>query len=271
MATATEIITETKYEPKRIGHVNGLGEIFELSAPFHKQVEVFQNKGIAYATPEDIARIRLAGLSNNWSRTNVAPITFKGEKTVLYKPSPLMNLIMAKYAVNAHSSGQYPVFPRKFYELARNQAESEYGKEPEDRSALILSNDGDYELTPEMPETMFLLRKFTKEYFDRFEDELKISLFNLTSDLKRESIVNYLGFGNPHWYMSNINCRNMDLNDNYWAFGVLRADKISEATQKNLPSRQEDVEKYISLVQGVRKDDLPASQLEEVVDFFKKL
>ena len=82
------IETETRYKTTKIGNVNGLGEIHQVRAPLPEQILTFQNTGIKYpflATPEEVVRIRIAGLSNDFSRTSVAPIGVKGENTILYK------------------------------------------------------------------------------------------------------------------------------------------------------------------------------------------
>ena len=187
------------YEAKKIGIVEGLGEIYQVSAPLDEQIKVFQEVGIPHpylATPEQIARIRLAGISNDFSRTSIAPIALKGEPTILTKDSPLMNSLIACYAVECHRDNVYPLFSKEVYEGARKIAKSEEGKNPEERKAIILSKNGDFNLTPEMPESKFLLGQNTEEYFERFTKG-KINFYGINSDLKDKTLINYLWFGGP--------------------------------------------------------------------------
>ena len=196
----------------------------------------FERKGIRHpflVSLGETCRVRLAGLSNNWTRTRVAPVAVAGEAPILYKLSPFMNAEMARIAVDAHSQGKYPTFSRKFYEGVRERAKRELSLEPEDRIAYALSSNEDYDLTPEMDDTKFLLERETKEYFERFNHN-SIRLYNLSDipeDLaKDECIVNYLWFAWPE-DGSGLDCGDMDLVSTGRAFGVLR--KSAEGTSQN--------------------------------------
>lgn len=172
--------------------------------------------------------IRLAGLSNDYTRTCVAPVDVKGENPILYKPSILMNPEMAAITVKSHSEGKYPTLDRVFYEVLKERAKTELGLIPEDRTAQVLQSNEDYDLTPEMDEARFLLGKQTAEYFKRFNHP-SIKLFNLptTETPKNKCFVNYLWFIRPECG-SVLDCRYWDLVDGGGAFGVLR--KSAEGT-----------------------------------------
>ena len=101
-----------------------------------------------------------------------------------------MNPLMALSAVRAHRSGKYFTTDSQVYEAARDLAKTETTKCPEDRTAIALSQNGDFNLTPEMEESRFALGKFTKQYFEKFTQG-KISLWNLSADSKVQAVVNY--------------------------------------------------------------------------------
>lgn len=219
------------YKARNVGKVEGLGEIYQVGAPLHDQISAFQAAGVEHpylVTPEETAMIRLAGVSNDFTRTSMATVGVKGENTILYRVSPFMNPAMASLAVNAHRSGNYPALPREFYEAVKGMAENENGLEPEDRTAHVLQNSGDYNLTPEMDDSRFILGRHAREYFDRF-DRKSISFLNLpTKDVpKDECSVNYLWFDRPD-YGSQLYSRYRDLNYEYSAFGV-RRDAVPSA------------------------------------------
>ena len=211
-----------EYEAQRIGKIKGC-EVYQVGAPLDEQINAFQRKGIVapfLATPEDIAQIRLDGLSTDNSRTSIAPIGIKGGKTILYKNSPLMNPLMAAFAVQSHRNGNCPSFSKEIYEAAESLAKSQEGLEPEDRTAIIVSQDGDFKLTPEMEESKFSLGKLAILYFAKFT-EGEIPFYNLSADSKDKALVNYLWFNIPQ-YESNLYCRDRNLDNDNRAFGVLR-------------------------------------------------
>ena len=215
----------------KIGTVDGLGDIYLRCLPLDRQIRAFQELGINYpylVDTRDVVRIRLAGVSNNGTRTSVAPVSAKGERTILIRPSPLMNLAMASYAIDAHRNNSYPTMPREFYEVAKRIAKNEESLEPEDRTAIILSQDGDFKLTHEMPEARFSLGQ-AGEYFNKVNHK-KIDLYNLPApDNKDLSYVNYLWFKSPQ-DDSDLNCGGRYLDDDSNAFGVL--NKSAEGTSK---------------------------------------
>jgi len=148
-----------------------------------------------------------------------------------------MNPIMASSAVRAHRNGKYFEANAGVYESARDLAKSETAKEPEDRTAIILSQAGDFQLTSEMDESKFALGKFTKPYFEKFTQGT-IPLWNLSTDSKNQAIVNYLWFDHPQ-YDSGFLCRYRDLDGHYGAFGVRRG--VREAHAQNFGYSLTDV------------------------------
>src|SRR3989344_1937603 len=209
-----------------IGKVKGLGTIYQSVGPLDKQVQEFQKAGISYTTPEDVARIRLSGVSNDWSRTSMLPLKIKGEKTVLYRNSPFTsNSLMASLAVNANRNNSYLEITDTAYDFVRQIALDQQDLEPEDREAMILSQEEDYGLTPEMEEARFILRGLTKEYFKRVNHSI-IPLWNLPSNIKPSKgncIANYVHFYGPGGD-SGLDLWDGDLDYDDRAFGVLRSD-----------------------------------------------
>jgi len=221
------------YEAQKVGTVKELGEIYRTDDPLDEQLKSFARVGITnLATPEEVAQIRLAGITENWSRTSVAPIAIKGGKTILLRSSPIMNPLMAASAVKAHRNAQYLQLGKEFYEVADEIAKSQFEMAPEDREAIALSQTGDFPLIVEMDETRFLLGKTARPYFEKFVSggkEGKIQFYNLEGDSKSSATVNYLWFFDPR-YESSLDARSRYLYGNR-AFGVLRTGAAS--AQKN--------------------------------------
>ncbi len=222
------------YEAKSLGRVESLGEVFQLAVSLPEQILAFKRKGIAWpylADSAEVVQIRMAGFSNDFSRTSVAPIAVNGEKTILYRPSPLMHLLMARRAVSEHRNGNYLSLPRWLYEEAKEIANAESGKEPEDRTAIVLSQASDYDLTPEMDEVRFLLGKNAKPYFEKFGHS-KILFYNLSTDSKDVSVINYLWFDGPEGG-SGLGCGGRGLGSDIGAFGVFRKAAEGGAAQNS--------------------------------------
>ena len=222
------------YEAQKVGTVKELGEIYRTDAPLDEQLKSFARVGITnLATPEEVAQIRLAGITENWSRTSVAPIAIKGGKTILLRSSPIMNPLMAASAVKAHRNAQYLQLGKEFYEVADEIAKSQLEMAPEDREAIALSQIGDFPLIVEMDETRFLLGKTARPYFEKFVSggkEGKIQFYNLEGDSKSSATVNYLWFSDPR-DVSGLDAGSRDLYSDNRAFGVLRTGVAS--AQKN--------------------------------------
>ncbi|MEK6893523.1 MAG: hypothetical protein AABX07_04935 [Nanoarchaeota archaeon] len=210
-----------KYEAQKVGEVPELGTIYRVNAPLDEQLKAFEKVGIrTLATLEEVAQIRLAEVSNDYSRTSIAPIAVKDSKTILVRDSPLMNPLMTLAAVRAHANKRYFETIKEVYEAAEALAQSQDTIAPEDRDALIVSQTGDFKLTPEMDESRFVFRKQTTPYFAKFT-EGTIPFWNLFASSKNTATVNYLWFSDPQ-DESVLSCRDGSLDDDGRAFGVLR-------------------------------------------------
>ena len=214
------------YEAIKLGNVEGLGDVYQVGAPLNKQIQAFEKVGIKapyLPSSEQVARIRLSGLSNDFSRTSIAPIAIKGEPTILSKDSPLMNSLMASYAVSQHKTKKYPSFQgTDIYEQAREIAIEDSSLSPEKRRAIILSHNEDFILTPQTEEAIFLLGEATQEYFERSKNG-QISFYNVKQSEKNQTLINYLWFDNP-WGDSGVGARGRGLGDVDRSFGVVFFD-----------------------------------------------
>ncbi len=222
---------------ERIGEIDD-GDVYQVALPFDEQLDGFRQVGAILATPAQIAKIRLAGVSDDYSRTRFTPIALKGEPTVLTKDDLLINPIMAKAVVEAHKRGEYLFAHSGVYESARDIAKGQTD-EPEDRTAIILSQSGDYSLTPEMDESRFILENQTREYFKQKVPKGTISLLNLQGDSKKQATINYLWFGGPQQYDSYLLCGSGDLNYHDGAFAV--SPKTAEGGSQNSGFRLTEV------------------------------
>ncbi len=217
---------ESDYEALKIGTVKDLGDIYQVTAPLDKQLRAFADKGIhTLAAPDEVAQIHLAGVSEDSSRTRMTSIVLRGEKTILVRDSISMNPLMASAAVRDHASGRCFETSRDVYEEAEALAKRQESIDPEDRSALIVSQRGGFVLTPKMPESQFILRKQTEPYFDKFTNGT-MKLDNLFRYSDRKAIINYM------WFKRNcsLDCIWLGLDKDRPAYGVLRT---AEGSAKN--------------------------------------
>ena len=138
-----------------------------------------------------------------------------------------MDVVSATEVVNAHRNNRYLTRSKDFYGIVKEIAELESGLEPEDRSSIVLTQNEDYDLTPEMDEARFLLGNHTEEYFEKFTNG-RIKLYNFSTDLKNESVVNYLCFLNPQ-VGSGLVCGGWVLGGGGRSFGVRSASGEASA------------------------------------------
>ena len=215
-----------EYEAIKLGNVKGVGDVYRVGAPLDKQIQAFEKVGIKapyLPSLEQVARIRLSGLSNDSSRTSIAPIVIKGEPIILSKDSPLMNTLMARYAVSQHKTGKYPSFQgTDIYEQAREIVREDNSLSPEKRRAIILSYNENFILTPQTEEVIFLLGEATQEYFNRFPNR-QISFYNVKQSEKNQTLVNYLWFNYPCNDYS-VDARGRSLDNDNGSFGVVFFD-----------------------------------------------
>lgn len=218
------------YKAELVGKLKDGREVYGVAAPLDEQLQAFAEVGAEYITPDDVALIRNEKLSTRYSRTSMAVVARKAEKTILMRESPLMNPAMAVLAVRTNRAGRYQEISG-LYDLAREIAEADSTKEPEDMRAIMLSKKGDYRITAQHPETRFTLKAQTTPYFDNFvkgsSKEGSIPVWDLQTDSKDS--VGYLWFNEPE-VGSDLYLRLRGLYSGSWAFGVKEktADIIPE-------------------------------------------
>lgn len=215
-------MTKTEY----VGRVENLGDVYQDIDSLDAQLSNFRRDGIhapCLVSPSEVAQIRLAGVSNDWSRTRMLPLKVYGEKTILCKSLLVSDPLFAILAVNAHRGRKFPELSDYFYDVAKELAQSQESLRPEDRDAMILSKEGYCELTLEMGETRFILGDFAEEYFSQFNHN-SIPLLNLPSDIipsKGNCTANYGWLSSPE-EGSSFHLGNTDLGNSSRAFAILR-------------------------------------------------
>ncbi len=98
---------------------------------------------------------------------------------------------------------------------------------------MLVSQDGDFQLTTAMDESRFLLGESNQKYFEKIVKngkEGQIQFYNLAGNSKDKSLVNYLWFGDPR-DESCLGASYGGLNSGCGAFGVLGSAEGS--AQKN--------------------------------------
>ena len=219
-----------------IGKLKDGREVFQNYLPLNEQIQDFHSLGIQHlASPDDIALIRIEGLSNEFSRTSMMPIRAKQKPTILTRLSELMSPLMAEVIMDAHRQGNYPdIFPDSSYDILEEKANTQSSLAPEDRDIHILEGkvdtQGKFFLTLEMDDTKFILRRNASAYFEGRHTQ--IPFYDLP-DIARKgrTVANYVCFGESQ-SGSELGARYGDLYCDGRAFGV--RDKIGAAMQLNL-------------------------------------
>ncbi|MBS3072136.1 hypothetical protein J4408_04055 [Candidatus Pacearchaeota archaeon] len=189
-------------EAEKVGSISS-GEVYHTVGTLDQQIKVFHEVGIA-------------------------PVAIRGGKTILVKKSPLMNPDMARVVVATHKAGKYLEIPG-VYDSFSQIAKDQLGMEPEDRTALELSGEGNFDIGVDIDEAKFLFGKQRRPYFERFVTSGTIPLENLSTDSK-VGAINHLWFYDPR-DGSYLCCGDGCLGGGNDAFGVLRA---GGASAKNL-------------------------------------
>jgi hypothetical protein len=186
-------------EARHVGTLSDGGEVYQVVASLNRQVEAFSDVGINdLIDVEKATEVRLQGISNDWTRTNILPLAVKGGRTVLRKLSPYTsNAIMAEVAVNANRRGEYPSLSIDSYESAKALAEAQEGMEPEDRTAIIIPFDGHGQFRQDMDVTRFTLGESMNPYFAGFVSGGQVPFFNLLGQSTKETTAGYLWFIGP--------------------------------------------------------------------------
>jgi len=252
-----------------IGKMKDGSEVYEVRGPLDKQIKAFKDIEIIFpylATLSQVAQIRLEGVNTDGSRTSYAPAKVKGKPTIITSDSPYMNEAMAMVAMQAHKSGEYPQFQANFYEALEQIAKTQDNLEPEDRTVHILEGKPDSEgvitLTPEMPDTRFLLKKPAKEYFKKFNHK-SINFYDLLDNAPKDKThVNYLWFDYPQ-NGSELDARSRDLRDGDWAFGVL--EKSAKGASQKSNHTFTNIRKAIAETTPKTLKDLDLGGLTEII------
>lgn len=257
-------------EAQLIGTLSNGGEVYEVNAPLDVQVEAFERKKINapyLASPDQIAQMRLEGVHSNWSRTCYAPLKIKDKPTIVTANSPwLANKYFARQVVKVHKNGEYPTMPKWFYEMLEQEAKDQERLPPEDKSVHIMQGRPDSDnlitLTPESDDARFLIKRFTKKYFEENSHDT-IPFYDLPNNIpKGKTTVNYLWFLSPQ-NGSGLSAGDRDLGDDGRASGVLNknAEGASQNFEYSLTNIRDSVIRAIPLV--FRLKGIPA--LSEMV------
>lgn len=207
------------YEAEFVKEMDGIGKIYRIALPLDGQLKTFLKKGISsLAAPDEIAKIRLANISYDFSRTSMAALAMKDRDTILVRNSPLMNPDIASEAVKAHLREEYFATGKEFYEEARARAleEVKRGIEPEKRTAIFVSHRGDFSLNSFMDEARFIFREQNIPYSNKF-----FSFCNLTGEYEDKATLNHVAIDSIQ-HFSRINCRGRDLDEYFNAFAILK-------------------------------------------------
>lgn len=261
--------------------IKGLGKILRAGAPFDESLEDLKAKGVKVITSRDLAYARInnstSSLSGNGSYTREGCIYGKNQAPLVIMNSPLLNQKLAVQATEANRQGNYfQLQDKKRFEGYLRQADKDSKVEPEKRKVLTLPSRTNFTISP--TQNWDIARAVFKDQAEAYFNYLgrnkidSITFYTVnpsTVDNSENPIATQswlYGLGGVDGSGMVGNGRDLDIGDR--VRGVL--SETSEASRV-LPYSRKELAEYYQIVQGVKEGNLPASKLEKVLRFFKKL
>ena len=263
-------------------------EIWRFDAPFDKALVALREKGVEQPTAmHELANARTQfgldhSLNKNGSYCLHGFVYAKGVEPIIVRISPLVSdRELAEQAVEANRNGRYFATPTKeLYDRFRAQAEKDKGNSPLERREIILPSRKNFQIQPG-EETFEFLFEGGKEYLSHIgRSKLTVYLVNPSTIDSQEGtlatqswlhrIDNDSGVDGDDWNLSYYDAvRGVRIAEG--DSGEASAQKISneEVEARTYTTRQ--IETYRNILQGVRKGDLPASKLEQLIPIIESL
>ena len=267
-------------ELKVIAYVKGLGEVVETAADFYSELKELKLGGARLISPRDeaYARLQTIGKDNigedDGTRTRAGFDYAKEQLPILRLNSRLLNPALAKKAVKSNRANAYfHTETTEEYEQSLKQAEKDMSKEPSKRSAVVLPSRDNFTMSDkENWEVLEAVLKDQAEPYFKFNGPITVyPVDKKVVDAQDGTIETVLWFRNlRNW--SDFSGISWDLGNAYRARGVRESAegtaKISKQSINSYTSKQ--AQKYLKILDGVRKGNLPASRLEEIVKYFNR-
>ena len=261
------------------------GRILRVDAPFDEALTTLREAGCRYPiSVEVLAYARMEkdkrrSLNQNGSYTKEGVIYFRDAKPILALNSPLLDLRLARQAVQANRDGKYFSTPDgKMYEKFAKLAEEGKSQEPEKRKAVYLPNTN-CTLTTSDADFNNVLRALFKEAKDDYltfnGQDIPLYLVDKnTVNALPGTVLTQMWFRGLDYRSELGGDRNLDCGD--WVRGVSKSERASASEGKTQPTQvslytKSQLNQAVRLVKGVRTGNIPASRLEEVTQFLGRL
>ena len=286
-------MTTTLVKPELEAKVEGLGEIYRLNIPFDQALESLKEFGIKTPTSarelaySRIKEGRMSSLSSNGSYTREGFLYLKDEPILLALNSPLLDLELARQAVEANKKGNYFLSDSKIYIEQKEIAENDKSKKPEQRSVLILPKRENYNIPitafNEDELTLFLFKDKAEDY-GMFLRENKINEIPVLLvdknyvDSQEQSVLTQLWLRGLDG-RSGLDGYDRGLDYSGRVRGVFeKAGEAGRTREKptlkqkiKLPYNKRQVDSISNIVLNVKEGRFPALKLELVLKFLEGL
>lgn len=176
----------TIIKPGLEAEVEGLGNIYKVNIPFDRALESLREFGIENPISlRDLAYARIkegvnSSLSKYRSYTREGFLYRKNEPVLLLSNSLLLNLELARQAVEENRKRNYFLTDETVYREHREIAENDKSKEPEKRTVFVLSKREDYVIPTNMFNEDELIRFLFKDQTENYGNFLKDYKINKT-------------------------------------------------------------------------------------------
>lgn len=195
---------DSKCEARLIGTIKGLGDVYQADGSLAEQYSAFKEVGIQrIAYPDEIAQIRIAGLTGESSRTNIGVLSYPGRADILLRN--LTDYSLALKLVEAHLNSRDLQESIPFYCVLDELANRQKNLQPEKRDLFTVPSRRPILLDSSNPLSRFLFRDQTTPYFNR-QGEINFHSAVIKSPKEAHPVLNCLSI-DPASYGSCIICK----------------------------------------------------------------
>lgn len=258
--------------------------IYRADTQFDLALEALSSAGIKSLIPmRRLANARMQvdkthSLNSDGSYTQEGFVYAKNAEPVIARISPLVvDRDLARQAVEANSAGNYfSTENRNLYDKIRAEAEADKDKAPSKMRAIILPSRKAFQISPTQNGKQFKFLIGDKNYLIHAERE-SLTVYPVDSstvDLQDGTLLVQAWLRSlPSDSDVDGNSRNLDCDDRVrgvFVAGEASAPKISEEPEVKVYTPAQ-VEKFKSILQGVRTGEIKASELEKLLPIVEAL
>lgn len=286
---------EQRYVATTEAVIPEVGEILYVNAPFDEALQAISGAGAHLASAYDLARAFIHvgsdySLSKHGSRIREALIYAPEQYPLLLRESPLIKPQLARNATNACRKGNEPYLDVTMVKTFTNQAEEDASKPPQERRVLRFTKTRPYKIPTnrftDEEVTLFLFKDVAADYgrFLASNGLEKIPVWLADKSYVNQHATPFVrqlwfrrsGFGDISLIRPYIG-ESLDYSARVRGVSLVSAnvararENAVNAGKSELTYDATEMAGYSTILQGVRRGNIPASELEKVLTFVQGL